>query len=122
MAANAIDGAGGDVRGRFPGGCCAVVATAAIRRCGESAVVYLRASPGSRFMARAAVGCSCEMVTWFSRCRAAVVATRAVRRRREQTVVYLRASPAGSLVTTITGSLGDDVPRRFPGRRTSVMA
>lgn len=122
MAANAINGARRDVRGRFPGGCCAVVATAAIRRCGESAVVYLRASPGSRFMARPAVGCSCEMVTWFSRCRAAVVATRAVRRRREQAVIYLRSSPARSFVATIAGSLSSDVPRRLSGRRTSVVA
>ena len=66
MAANAIDGAGGDVRGRFPGSCCAVVATAAIGCRGESAVIDLRASPGRRFMARAAVGRRRKVVSWFS--------------------------------------------------------
>ena len=67
MAANAIDGAGGDVRGRFPGGCCAVVATAAIGRCGESAVIYFCTSPGRSFMARTAVGIGGEVVTWLAR-------------------------------------------------------
>ena len=55
MAANAIDGSGGDVRGRFPGGCYAVVATAAISRCREAAVINHRASPGhKRFVATVA--------------------------------------------------------------------
>ena len=63
MAANAIHGSGGDVRGRFSGGCCAVVASAAIRRCSECAVVDLRASPGGGFMASTAVGRRGEVIT-----------------------------------------------------------
>lgn len=66
MAANAIDGSGGDVHGRFPAGCCAVVATAAIRRCGECAVVDLRASPGCGFMARNAIGAGGKVITRLS--------------------------------------------------------
>ena len=56
MAANAIHGSGGDVRGRFSGGCCAVVASAAIRRCSECAVVDLRAGPGHKRLVAALAG------------------------------------------------------------------
>ena len=37
-------------------------------------------------------------------------------------MINLRACPAGRLVAAITGSLGGNVPRRFPGRGTSVVA
>ena len=66
MAANAIDGSGGDVHGRFPAGCCAVVATDAIRRCSECAVVDLRANPCGSFMASTAIGGGGKVITRLS--------------------------------------------------------
>ena len=52
----------------------------------------------------------------------AVVAAGAVGRRSERGVVGLGAFPACRLVAAIAGRLGNDVPRRLSGRRTSVVA
>ena len=98
------------------------MATRAVRRRSEQAVIYLRAHPRGGFMARNAIGASGNVVTGLSRRRAAVVAAQAISRRREQTMVYLRSSPARSFVATIAGSLGNDVPGRLSGRHTSVVA
>ena len=98
------------------------MATRAVRRRRERAVVYLRANPRGGFMARNAIGASGNVVTGLPRRRAAVVAAQAISRRREKTMVYLRSSPARSFVATIAGSLSSDVPSRLPGRHTSVVA
>ena len=98
------------------------MATGAVRRRSEQAVIYLRAHPRGGFMARNAIGASGNVVTGLSRRRAAVVAALAISRRREQTMVYLGSSPARSFVATIARSLSSNVPRRLPGRRTSVVA
>ena len=42
------------------------MATGAVRRRREQAVIKLRASPARRFMARAAVGIGGEVVTWLA--------------------------------------------------------
>ena len=85
------------------------MATRAVRRRSEQAVIYLRASPRRGFMAGAAVGIGGEVVAWLARSCDAVMATGAVRRRREQAVIYLRASPRGGFMARAAVGIGGEV-------------
>ena len=67
MAADAI-GSGGYVNGRFAGSSAAVVATGAMGRRSEPAVIHARCGqPGRGFVARAAGGLRLHMTGRFAR-------------------------------------------------------
>ena len=64
--AGAAVGSGGDVVAWLSRSGGAVVATQAVCRCREQAVINLRANPRCRFVAGAAVGSGGDVVAWLS--------------------------------------------------------